>query len=133
MLFAQLAPLLALAISGAFVLLCWGLVWVRLYYQSRFRPEFAILTILPYAIYAISKTADASYMEVFQSSTWQNIYFVLWIAAGYIAAGSMRLRPDEKPADQQRDMTGIIMYTLIAAYCVSAWITTSFQIFTLNN
>ena len=76
----------ALVVAGILMIVAWGVVWLRLYRSHVLRPEFAILSILPYAIYYIYRYSGSTIMQ--ESPVYQNLYALTWLGfVGTVTAG----------------------------------------------
>lgn len=105
--------LMALVLAP-FILLTWGIVWIRLFGMNNMRPEFAILAILPQSIYFIEKTAGS---QLLHQPSWQNLYLISWLA--FTAIIILSMRPGHKtdtPLPVSRDHIFIMMTLLTLVY-----------------
>lgn len=106
----------SLVVAGALALAVWVLVWLRLYCTKSLRPEFAILTIVPQmAVYGLIN-ADQEAVNTFNTTAYQYIYTLLWIAAAFVGIRSMKAGAWEKPKGK-KDSVYVMMSILTAAYC----------------
>lgn len=106
----------SLIVAGALALLVWVLVWLRLYSTGSLRPEFAILTIVPQmAVYSLLN-AGTEAINYFNTTVYQYIYTLLWIAAAFVGIRSMRAGTWEKPKGK-KDSVYVMMSILTAIYC----------------
>lgn len=106
----------SLIVAGALALVVWVLVWLRLYSTGCLRPEFAILTIVPQmAVYSLIN-AGPDAINHFNSTIYQYIYTLLWIAAAFVGIRSMKAGAWEKPKGK-KDSIYVMMSILTAVYC----------------
>ncbi len=123
----------ALILGAALALPTWGLVWARLYATGRLRPEFAILSILPQLIFFLlvfaGQTAQTS---DFVAPMWQNIYFILTLAAMAIQMVSLRPGPKDEQRRPAQDPTFIFLSILIIANGFFSWVQYASILFPIN-
>lgn len=97
-----------------FILLTWGIVWMRLYGMNKLRPEFAILSILPQSVYFVAKGTGTT---ILHQAEWQNLYAMSWIAFAVIII--LSLRPGDKSDTKttlSKDHIFIMMSILTVVY-----------------
>lgn len=111
----------ALIVGMAIVLAAWGVVWFRLYGMRRLRPEFAVLTILPHAVYFILKACSADVLAAFSTPAWQNMYFVAWLVAMGTLVFSLRPGYHDDRRRVKQDSMFIMMTILTIVYGVTTW------------
>lgn len=106
----------SLFVAGILAVAVWTLVWLRLYCTKSLRPEFAILAIVPQmAVYSLAN-AGSEAIIYFNTTVYQNIYTLLWIAAAFVGIRSMRAGAWEKPKGK-KDAVYVMMSILTAVYC----------------
>ncbi len=123
----------ALVLGLLLALPAWGLVWGRLYATGRLRPEFAILSVLPQLLFFLLMfTGQTGAEGPYAAPMWQNIYFVLTLAA--VAVQIMSLRPG--PQDEQRrpaqDPPFIFLSILALANGFISWVQYAPLLFPIN-
>ncbi|MBR5213642.1 MAG: hypothetical protein IKV92_05200 [Akkermansia sp.] len=102
------------AIIIPFILLTWGIVWLRLYSTAVLRPEFAVLSILPQSIYFVAKGTGT---ELLHEPVWQNLYVICWIAFAMVII--LSLKPKHKQDKNQplsKDLIFGMMSILTVVY-----------------
>ena len=102
------------AIIIPFILLTWGIVWLRLYSTAVLRPEFAVLSILPQSIYFVAKGTGT---ELLHEPVWQNFYVICWIAFAMVII--LSLKPKHKQDKNQtlsKDLIFGMMSILTVVY-----------------
>lgn len=112
----------ALIAASIVILVTWSVVWMRLFGMRRVRPEFAVLTVLPQAIYFILKAAGSEVTATFAAPAWQNMYFLTWLAA--VAVIILSLRPghrDDTHRPMSQDPVFILTTILTCVYGFSTW------------
>ena len=112
---AQLGELGALILASVFMLVAWGVVWLR-FYRLKYRPELAVLSILPQGIYFISRYVGTQLFA--QSPALQNLYALTWLGFAGVSIASMR-SDDRRPA--AKDPVFLLMIPLILLYCVTTF------------
>ncbi len=120
---------LMLAVVFLFIIVAWGVVWMRLYTGCRLRPEFAILSVLPHSIYCLTLFFGST---LFRAPVWQNVYGFTWLA--FIVVMLISLRPgraDEKHERMAKDRTFILMSILTVFYAWSTMATFASQLFNM--
>ncbi len=120
---------LMLAVVFLFIIVAWGVVWMRLYTGCRLRPEFAILSVLPHSIYYLTLFFGST---LFRAPVWQNVYGFTWLA--FIVVMLISLRPgraDEKHERMAKDRTFILMSILTVFYAWSTMATFASQLFNM--
>lgn len=121
----------ALVAGMIVVIATWAIVWLRLYGMRRLRPEFAVLTILPQAIYFILKACDSAVIAPYMTPTWQNLYFVTWLAAMGTIIFSLRPGYHDNRRSVSRDPLFIMMTIITIAYGVTTWANYAADLFSL--
>ena len=113
------------------VLALWGVVWLRLYGMNRVRPEFAVLAILPQAIYYIAQALPKDEMSMFTGAAWQNMYFLCWL--GTIAVGILSLRPGRQDTRRpvRQDAAFLLMSALLTLFSLGTWASYAGEMFPL--
>ncbi|MDO5470102.1 MAG: hypothetical protein Q4F38_02275 [Akkermansia sp.] len=120
---------LMLAIVSLFLIVTWGVVWMRLFTGGRLRPEFAILSILPHSIYYLSVFFGS---ELFRSVSWQNVYGFTWLAfLGVILISLRPGRTDENHERMAKDRTFLFMAILTVFYAWSTFASFAVQLFNI--
>ena len=121
LLVASLGAFWALVVAVALIVVAWGVVWVRLY-GLKYRPEFAILSVLPHGFYFVCRY-DAGTQLLFQESpTLQNLYALAWLGFAGVGIASMRCGAcDPTPLPARRDAVFILMVPLILLYSISTF------------
>lgn len=112
---ACLGALGALIVASVAIIIAWGVVWVRMY-SIKLRPEMAVLSILPHAIYFVSRYADTAIFQ--QSPAWQNLYALTWL--GFAGAMIATMRP-QPPTTWGKDPVCWLMIPLIIFYTISTF------------
>ena len=116
-----------LAVVFIFIIVAWGVVWMRLYTGGRLRPEFGILSVLPHSIYYLSIYSQT---KVFTDPTWQNLYGFSWLAFVGVMLISLRPgKPDENHTRMSKDRTFILMAIMTIAYAFSTMASFASQLF----
>lgn len=116
-----------LAVVFLFIVIAWGVVWMRLYTGGRLRPEFGILSVLPHSIYYLSVYFQT---KTFTDPTWQNIYGLSWLAFVVVMLIALRPgKPDENHTRMAKDRTFIMMSILTVFYAFSTMASFASQLF----
>lgn len=116
-----------LAVVFLFIVIAWGVVWMRLYTGGRLRPEFGILSVLPHSIYYLSVYFQT---KTFTDPTWQNIFGLSWLAfVGVMLIALRPGKPDENHTRMSKDRTFIMMAILTIAYAWSTMASFASQLF----
>lgn len=124
----------ALVSGGVLCLAVWAIVWLRLYGSGKFRPEFAVLSVLPTLSYLILNAVGEEMRAAFFSPAWQNIYFLEWVASAIILILSLRRdRYDGEPRKWTQDATLHLTGVFIIFHTVWMWSSTAARLFTTNN
>ena len=123
-----------LIVACALGLVAWGLVWMRLFGQERLRPEFAVLSIVPFmvqALYLYLGTGPGSAMAEMSGPAFQNLYFAFWALGAWVAVMALRRAPHElKGADKDApDMMFRIMCPVSIAFYLLCWVSSVPRIF----
>lgn len=117
---AWLGPLWALVVAAGLIIVAWGAVWLRLY-GLKYRPEFAVLSVLPHGIYFVSRYAGTSLFE--ESPALQNLYALTWVGFAGISIASMRSGAcDTQALPAGKDPVFLLMIPLILLYSISTFI-----------
>lgn len=122
----------ALAIGAVLVLLCWMLVWMRLYQaQARIgvRPEFSTLAILPQAAFFALNAAGAEVAAPFAEGPWPGIYLLLWCASAWIILTSLSPKGDGQKVSAFKDPTSLIAGAFVLLSTILGWISSAAQLF----
>lgn len=120
---------LMLLLVFLFIIVTWGVVWVRLYTGCRLRPEFAILSVLPHSIYYLTLFFGST---LFRAPAWQNVYGFTWLAFTVIMLISLRPgRADDRHERVARDRTFILMAILTVFYAWSTMASFATQLFNM--
>ncbi len=123
----------ALILSMLLALPAWGLVWARLYGGNHLRPEFAVLSVLPQLFFFILMyTGQTGAEGAFASPMWQNLYFLLTLAAMAVQIVSMRPGPQDEPRRPSQDPPFIFLTVLIIANGFLSWVQYASAIFPIN-
>lgn len=119
MLEAWLGATGALLVATLLILLAWGVVWLR-FYSMKYRPEFAVLSVLPQGIYFVSRYAGTHCFE--ESPALQNLYALTWLGFAGVSIMSMRSSSAEKGAlPARKDPVFLLMAPLILLYSASTF------------
>lgn len=121
----------ALVVGMVIVIAAWAVVWLRLYGMRRLRPEFAVLTILPQAIYFIIKACDSTAIASYLTPAWQNLYFIAWLAAMGTIIFSLRPGYHDNRRAVSQDPMFIMMTIITIAYGVSTWANYAADLFSI--
>ncbi len=117
-----LGSTVALVLGMVLALPAWGLVWVRLYESGRLRPEFAVLSVLPQLIFFALMFAGQTGAEgAFASPAWQNLYFILILAAMWVQMVSLRPGPQDEQRRPAQDPPFIFLCVLVLANGLLSW------------
>lgn len=109
----------ALVAAAALMVVAWGVVWLRLY-GLKYRPELAVLSILPHGIYFVSRYIGTHLFE--ESPALQNLYALTWVGfAGVAIAGMRSGASDATPLPARKDPVFLLMAPLILLYSISAF------------
>ncbi len=128
LLFNFLNTVVALILAALLLVLCWGVVWMRLYMTQLARAELSILSIFPMGFFVYLRAVPET-MEQLQGAMWSNFYFFSWLATFYIAFVSFRAAPLDKVAQGQRDVPRIMLTCMSALFCFATWAQTTVIIF----
>lgn len=110
----------ALIIATVFIIIAWGVVWMRLYALGSPRPEFAVLSVLPHGIYFVSCQLGTHIFE--QSAVCQNLYALTWLGfAGVTLAAARTGTPDPQKLPLGRDAVFLLLVPLTLLYTVSTF------------
>lgn len=103
------------------VVVTWAIVWLRLYGMRRLRPEFAVLTVLPQAMYFGLKACEPGLIAPHLMPACRNLYFLVWLAAIGVIIFSLRpgYHDDRHPIAQ--DPMFIMMSIITVAYGATTW------------
>ena len=116
------------AVITPLILLTWGIVWMRLYGTGKARPEFAILSILPFAVYYLEKAGISS---ILAEPAWQNLYAIMWVA--FAAIYIISLRPghkEDKALPAAKDQVFIMMSIVTVIFSGYTFLTFAAERFT---
>lgn len=94
------------------ILVAWGVVWLRLYSSKLMRPEFAVLSVLPFALYFICRYMGSALFQ--ESPVWQNLYALTWL--GFVIVGLISMRRGAMEISQAKDSTYYFLVPLILIY-----------------
>lgn len=114
----------SLAAGAILIFAVWGTVWLRLYGMGNSRPEFSILSIIPFAFYLTIKLLTAyspEAAEPFASPFWQNIYFLTWLAAMGTVIYTFRPGVHDAPKKSFQDPALILLSILTIIYGTTMW------------
>lgn len=127
-----LGTLGALVVGLLLVFSLWGVAWLRLYGMNRLRPEFAVLMILPQAIYYVARALPSEQWASFDTVGWQNLYFFCWLGA--IAVGLLSLRPGRQDTRRpvRRDAVFLLMGTMLVLYSLLTWASCAKDLFSIQ-
>ncbi len=113
----------ALILSLLLALPAWGLVWGRLYASGRLRPEFAVLSVLPQLIFFILMySGQHGASSAFAAPAWQNLYFLLMVAAVAVQIISFRPGLQDEQRRPTQDPPFIFLSVLLIANGVLSWV-----------
>ncbi len=125
--------LMSLIIGMVLAALAWGLVWSRLYASGRLRPEFAVLSVLPQLIFfALMYSGQTGAEGAFAAPLWQNLYFLLTLAAMAVQMVSLRPTPQEEQRRPSQDPPFIFLSILIFVNGLVSWAQYSPMLFPMN-
>lgn len=110
------ALLLALAL--------WAVVWMRVYFTGKLRPEYAVLVIVPATSYHILQSVGKEYTSIFNTPGWQNFNFFLWVAAIVVMIRALLPSAQEFKGRLATDSVFIFMSIIATVYGISCWATT---------
>ncbi len=116
-----LGELGALIVGLIVVLITWGVVWMRLYGMRRLRPEFAILTILPQALYFGAKYVGTQELAAYFTPAIQNLYFLTWVAGMGVLIFTLRPGYQDVRLRLRHDQMFIMMTILTIVYGITTW------------
>ncbi len=123
----------ALILGALLAVPAWGLVWARLYATGRLRPEFAVLSVLPQlAFFLLVYTGQTGEQSAFMAPLWQNIYFLLTLAAMAVQIISLRPGLREAPARPMQDPPFVFLTILILANGFISWVQYASVLFPVN-
>ncbi len=123
----------ALIVGVALALPAWGLVWARLYDSRRLRPEFAVLSVLPQLIFFLLVFAGhTAQNNAFSAPLWQNLYFLLTLAAMAVQMVSLRPGSQDEQLRSAQDPPFIFLSLLIVANGFISWVQYASAIFPVN-
>lgn len=125
---AQLGSTAALVIGSIVAVVAWGVVWLRLYSMKRLRPEFAVLSVLPYVIYYVNPPLSGDV------SMWQNLYALSWIASAAVLIASVRPTPEDTQGSVPRltqDPLFLLMTPLICLHSAGSFFRYYTSLFTI--
>ncbi len=128
-----LASLWGLILCVLLFIATWGVVWARMFGDSRLHPQFSLLTILPYAIFVYLIALDPALLESLQAPQWQNMYFIVWGLAALTLCLSLRPTAAEKKELEGRDSLGVFMMLITCIYSLSNWANCTYKLFPINN
>lgn len=113
----------SMALHALLLVVAWGVVWMRLYAARCLRPEFSLLSILPFSIYLLTRYMGAA--EVFQQTLiFQNIYGLSWLGFMWVAFVSMRTAPcDPRQESVRRDPVYLLLIPIILIYTFATFTT----------
>ena len=115
----SLGVLLAASVA---ILVAWGVMWLRLYgLFPNSRPEFAVLGVLPHAIYYASRYFGIQAFA--QSPAWQNLYALTWLGFAGVGIVSMRqgVRDGAPRLRTSQDAVFLLMIPIILLYSASTF------------
>ncbi len=128
-----LGSMTALILGMALTLPAWGLVWARLYESGRLRPEIAVLSVLPQLIFfGLMAAGQTGENGAFASPMWQNIYFLLTLAAMAVQMVSLRPGPQDEQRRPTQDPPFIFLSVLIIANGFISWAQYASLLFPIN-
>ena len=109
----------ALIVAGILIIISWGVVWLRLGYMG-LRPEFAVLSILPQAIYFVEQQTHSGLFV--DSVFWQNMYALIWMGFAGVSLVTVRLcAADGAKRSLFRDPVYLLISLLIVIYTISTF------------
>ena len=112
------------------ILLTWGIVWMRLYSTGKARPEFAILSILPFAVYYLEK---AEISNILVEPAWQNLYAIMWIAFAVIYIISLRPgHKEDKQLPAAKDQIFLMLCILTVIFSAYSFLNFAAELFPQN-
>lgn len=121
----------ALVVGLLLVLSLWAVAWLRLYGMNRLRPEFAVLMVLPQAVYYIARALPSEQWASFDTVGWQNLYFFCWLGA--VAVGLLSLRPgwQDTRRSMMQDAVFLLMAVLFVLFSLSTWASCAGELFSI--
>ncbi len=129
----MLGPMLALFIGLLLGTTAWGFVWARFYASRCYRPEFAILGVLPQLIFfALMYAGQTGAEGAFAAPMWQNIYFLLFLASMVVQILSLRPGSQDEPRRPSQDPPFIFLSVLIIANGFFSWVQYATVLFPIN-
>ncbi len=129
----MLGSLGALVLGVLLALPAWGLVWSRLYSSGRLRPEFAVLSVLPQLLFfLLAYSGQTGANGAFAAPMWQNLYFLLMLAAMAVQMVSLRPGPQDEQRRPAQDPPFIFLSVLIFANGLISWAQYASYLFPIN-
>ncbi len=123
----------ALILGLLLALPAWGLVWARLYASGRLRPEFALLAVLPQIFFFLLMFSEQARTDgTLTAPLWQNIYFLLTLAAIAVQIVSLRPGPQDEQRRPAQDPPFIFLTILIIANGILSWVQYASVMFSIN-
>ncbi len=124
---------MALAVGTVLALAAWGLLWLRLYDNKSLRPEFAVLGVLPQLIFfALTFAGQVGETGAFAAPMWQNLYFVLVLAAIWVQMASLRPGTQDEKRRPAQDPLFIFLSVLVIANGLLSWVQYAPKLFPIN-
>lgn len=105
-------------------LVLWAVVWMRVYFTGKLRPEYAVLVIVPAVSYHITQSSGDEYVAIFNTPGWQNFNFFLWLAAIVVTIRALLPAAQEFRGRLATDSVFIFMSIITTVYGISCWATT---------
>lgn len=113
-----------MAAALVLALALWAVVWMRVYYTGKLRPEYAVLAVVPALCYHVLQSVGDDYAAIFNTPGWQNFNFILWIAAIVVTIRAMLPAAQEFKGRLATDSVFIFMSIISSVYGISCWATT---------
>ena len=123
----------ALVLGCVLAVVTWALLWARLFDNKKFRPEFALLGILPALIYFIlTYTGQTGDNSPFTAPVWQNIYFLLILAAVAVQIASFCPGSRDEARRPAHDPVLIFLCVLLIINGFFTWVHYASSLFPIN-
>lgn len=120
----------ALILGAVLGLVCWMLVWRRLYAShSKLRPEFSILAILPQEIFYTLNVAGADATAPFADGIWPGVNLLLWCASVWIILCSLTPKWDGSAKSGWRDPISLIAGAFVVLSSFMGWTSGAVHLF----
>lgn len=113
-----------IAAASILALALWAVVWMRVYFTGKLRPEYTVLVILPAVAYHVIQSVGEDIISVFNTPGWQNFNFFLWLAAIVVTIRALLPAAQEFGGRLATDSVFIFMSIITTVYGISCWATT---------